>query len=258
MPDTEPAPGLGEEPPARVQVQDGVVHRPAQPWTPTVHALLEHLHRQGLTCVPRPVGIHDGVETVTALEGEAGAHCWPHQATDRGLASAARLLRSIHDACRGWDPPPWSRWAVPARQGADVLVCHGDPGPWNMVWQGGEAVGLFDWDIAHPAPALDDIAYALQYFTPFRDDAEALRWLGFTSPPRRSHRLRVFADAYGGQAATLTSAELADAVVAEQVRGVERVAQLARQGVEPQRTWVEQGHLDELQVRVNWSDALRF
>lgn len=69
------------------------------------------------------------------------------------------------------------------------MICHGDFGPWNVVWQGHLPVGLIDWDFAHPAARLHDVAYALQYVAPFRDDAECLRWLHFPEPPNRRRRL---------------------------------------------------------------------
>lgn len=28
---------------------------------------------------------------------------------------------------------------------AHTLVCHGDYGPWNLVWQGIKPVGILDW-----------------------------------------------------------------------------------------------------------------
>jgi hypothetical protein len=51
----------------------------------------------------------------------------------------------------------------------DALVCHGDFGPWNAVWRNGGPAGLLDWDDTHPANARHDVAYALEYVTPFRE-----------------------------------------------------------------------------------------
>jgi len=55
--------------------------------------------------VPEPLDDRDGVETLRFVEGAGGGEGWYHQHTDQGLASAARLLRRIHDAGRGWTPP---------------------------------------------------------------------------------------------------------------------------------------------------------
>jgi Ser/Thr protein kinase RdoA (MazF antagonist) len=234
-----------------VTIVGDVVLRPAHPWTPTVHALLSHLRAQGLTCVPEPIAVRDGVEALTHLPGDSGGEAWRHQVTDDGVRSAARLLREVHDATRGWEPPRDAEWAFPPVPGADV-ICHGDPGPWNMVWRDGEAVGLFDWDLAHPAPALDDVAYALEYFTPFRSDDHACDdrdGHSFPEPPDRRARLRSFAAAYG----LGTTSGLVDRVIARQAATVEHCSDLAERGVQPQKSWVEEGYLDELRGRVRWS-----
>lgn len=49
------------------------------------------------------------------------------------------------------------------------------------MFRNGEPVGLIDFDYARPAPARFDIAYALQYVAPFRDDEDAIEWLRFAA-----------------------------------------------------------------------------
>jgi hypothetical protein len=235
-----------------VVIDAGVVRRPAAPWTPTVHALLGHLRAAGVAGVPEPLGVDGEVERLRFLPGASGAQCWPRQATEHGLRSAARLLRAVHEAARTFVPPADAVWAVAARDGAGT-VCHGDPGPWNMVWDGDTAVGLLDWDLAHPAPPLDDVAYALEYLAPFRGDAHAVRWHGFAAPPDRRRRIAVFARAYGIDG----TRGLVDAVIARQRRTVADVRGLAERGVQPQHGWVADGFLDELEARVRWSEGHR-
>jgi aminoglycoside phosphotransferase (APT) family kinase protein len=137
--------------------------------------------------------------------------------------------------------------------GGDEVVCHGDFGPWNTVWRGERPIGLIDWDHARPAPRLHDIAYALEYTAPFRDDAECVQSLRYLRPPDRRHRLEVFATAYG----LTDTAGLVDAVVTVQEDDIDAVRRLAEQGQEPQATWVVEGMLDELRARVAWSRAHR-
>jgi aminoglycoside phosphotransferase (APT) family kinase protein len=67
----------------------------------------------------------------------------------------------------------------------------------NIVWDGTEPVGLLDFEYARPGDPLNDVAYACEYFVPFRDDAECLRWLRYPEPPDRRRRLLIFADSYG-------------------------------------------------------------
>lgn len=221
--------------------------RPERPWSTTVHALLTHLRAAGLDSVPDPVGIRDGIEAVSFIPGDAGPEAWPHQATEAGLASAAALLRQVHDASVGFVPPPDAAWAFSPVAPAEV-VCHGDPGPWNFVWRDGRAIALIDWEHASPAPALDDVAAALDSFTPFRPDDVALRH-GFTVPPDRRARLRAFASAYG----TGGTAGLVERVIDRQQASATRVLDLAERGFEPWVSWVRSGGLDDLRTRVRWT-----
>ncbi|WP_396136875.1 MULTISPECIES: phosphotransferase [unclassified Amycolatopsis] len=55
------------------------------------------------------------------------------------------------------------RWFTGTGTGTGEVVCHGDFGPWNVVWRGDQPVGILDWDYARPAPRLHDVAYALEY-----------------------------------------------------------------------------------------------
>ncbi len=226
------------------------VYRPAGWWTPAVHALLEYLHGVGFTCVPRPFGVVGGEEVLGFMPGESGAAGWQRAVPEAGLRALARLLRDFHQAAAGFVVPEGTRWALsagPARPGE--VICHGDFGPWNVIWDGPRPVGLVDFDFAQPGDALDDVAYALEYLAPFRDDAHALRWQGFTVPPDRARRIEVFAAEYG-----LTSdAGLVEAVIRRQELTGCHVRALAEQGLEPQRTWAANGVYDELASRVQWS-----
>ena len=241
--------------------EDGLVRRPAYPWTATVHALLRHL-REGGVEVPEPVSIElggatadgaaIGTEIVRLVPGVAGADVWPLQATDAGLRSAGRLLRAVHDAARTFVPPPDASWPFPAVPGNALTILHGDPGPWNMAWRDGIAVGIFDWDLARPGPALDDVAYALDYLAPLRDDADCLRWHGFDTVPDRSARVRAFVEAYE---LDLASMDVVAAVLARKRRTLDEVASLAARGMEPQRTWVAEGYLLTSAEHLAWADA---
>jgi hypothetical protein len=231
------------------------VHRPAGYWTPAVHALLRHLEAVGFRYAPRAVGTDDhGREVLTYLPGTSGSTGWAAVVSEDGLARFARLLRAYHDAVRGFAPPPETIWAFgegPPPPGE--VVCHGDFGPWNVVWHKGQPVGILDWDFAGPGPALDDVAYALEYVAPFREDAMALKWLAYDRPPARRRRIEVFAAAYG----LVRTDDLVERVIARQRQDIARVKALAARGVEPQVTWVAAGELDRLEARAVWSERHR-
>ena len=231
-----------------VVVEHGVVHRPASPVSQTVHGYLRHLRGKGLRCVPEPISLDNGVETLGYLEGAAGGEGWYHQHTEQGLVSAARLLRTIHDAGRDWLPPATAMWGAPSGAGDDLVFCHGDPGPWNFVWRDCEAVGLIDWDYLHPGPPLDDVAYALHWFGPLRRDEFVLDWHHFPTVPDRRRRVGAFIAAYGG----LPEIDLPEVVTARMRATSELVADLARAGQEPQRSWVADGALERDAAEITW------
>ncbi|MCB0202854.1 MAG: phosphotransferase, partial [Anaerolineae bacterium] len=76
------------------------VRREAGPWTSQVHRLLEHLRSQGITFVPKPLGIdEEGREVLTYLPGAVGGSPLAgSQRSDAVLVQAATMLRTLHDA----------------------------------------------------------------------------------------------------------------------------------------------------------------
>lgn len=111
---------------SRPVVIDGdVVTRPAAEGRGTVHNYLRHLRSKGLRCVPQPIGLNDGLETLHYLGGASGGEGWYHQHTEQGLVSAARLLRTIHDAGRDWSPPARAVWGALPVTGDDVVFATG-------------------------------------------------------------------------------------------------------------------------------------
>ncbi|MBU2668922.1 aminoglycoside phosphotransferase family protein [Actinoplanes bogorensis] len=238
------------------------VRRPLQPWSASVHELLLHLEKIGFPYAPRVLGVdEEGREVLTYVEGESGADGWAKVVDERGLAAMARLLRDYHDAVRDFRPVAAAGWAGGAASdsASDGLVCHGDFGPWNLVWHGLEPVSIIDWDYAWPARPMHDVAYALEYVAPFRDDATCLQWLAYPSPPDRRRRAEVFAEAYGlsgldGPGGSgLDGSALVDEVIGQQEAVWERARRLAAQGMQPQAEWQESGFLDRTAERIRWS-----
>ncbi|MFF0343167.1 phosphotransferase [Kribbella sp. NPDC004875] len=231
-----------------VHIADGLVTRPASTASATIQNYLRFLRDQGVDCVPEPVELGSGTESLRYLPGASGGDGWYHQHTDDGLASAARLLRRIHDAGKPWQPPADAVWGAPEVPGDDIVYCHGDPGPWNFVWNDNTAVGLIDWDYLHPGPRVDDIAYALHWFVPLRSDEFTLDWHHFPQIPDRRHRIAVFLEAYGD----LPVFDVVDAVTARMQATSDLMRQLAEDGQEPQRTWVLDGALDRDREEIVW------
>lgn len=186
------------------------VRRPTGPWSPQVHTLLRHLRAQGFAAAP---AVHDvtadGFEILDFLPGEVSNYpATPAAASVEALLSAAGLLRAFHDATAGSALTAATGWMLPARKPAEV-VCHGDFAPHNCVLDGHRAVGIIDFDTAHPGPRLWDVAYAVYRWSPITAPGNAD---GFGTADEQARRTRLFCDRYGLDAEA--RAGLVDAVTA--------------------------------------------
>jgi Ser/Thr protein kinase RdoA (MazF antagonist) len=197
------------------------VLRPRGPHSDRVAGLLDHLAGAGFDGAPRFLGIDsEGREVLTYLPGTVD-HAPPGP---DALVSVARLLRRFHDATASVAASWPGGWMLPDRAPAEV-ICHGDVAPYNCVFDGSRAVGLIDFDTAHPGPRLRDVAYAVYRFAP-------LSHLGPVD--EQTARAALFCDAYGD----LDSTGLLDAVV---VRLRELIAFMRAQAAAGDRAFA--GHL---------------
>jgi aminoglycoside phosphotransferase (APT) family kinase protein len=74
------------------------------------------------------------------------------------------------------------------------IVCHGDYAPYNVAAAEHEAVGIIDFDAAHPAPRLWDLAYAVYRWAPLSDPSNPGVISGLDEQLRRAE---IFCMAYG-------------------------------------------------------------
>jgi hypothetical protein len=167
-----------------VRVGD-TVRKPPHRNSQLVRDVLVHLERVGFDAAPRWLGVDDlGRDVLSWIEGETFTergrmHPYigdpPDRITfsDEQLAAVIRLLRRYHDAFSG-----------------DV-ICHGDFGPWNIVWREGSPSGLIDFDNVYAGDPADDVAYALRMFVGY----------GFApgEPVELVRRTRVALTAYGAE-----------------------------------------------------------
>jgi hypothetical protein len=181
---------------AAIYRKEDKVLRPAGPWSPAVHTLLNHLERVGFSAAPKSFGFDDNDnEILSFVPGETtnfpldGAIVGSH-----ALISAAELLRAYHDASSSLIEAAdvtTMRWMLPTIEPIEV-ICHGDFAPYNVALNGPSVVGVFDFDTAHPGSRIWDIAYAVYTWAPFKthsDDA-------FGDLQIQMQRAKLFCDAY--------------------------------------------------------------
>ena len=231
--------GLMAESLGEALVHDGVtevwrvgpaVHRSSRPCTATVHAFLRHVRSQGLD-VPEPLGFDSqGREVLSFVEGDVPDEPVPDWVwADQVLAALAGLIRRLHDAAAGWEPPTDAIWGsipgqravvVPALFDRPELVGHRDYCPGNVVFRQRLPAALIDFDLAGPTTRVVDCVNAMRWWVPLVDPADR-------RPVARGldagRRLRVFADAYGMSVAE-RAAVVAVAVQAARNTGVTMAA----------------------------------
>jgi hypothetical protein len=172
------------------------VRRPVHRNTPAVQALLRHLEEKGFEGAPRALGFDElGRETVTYVPGTAGHYpLETYVLSESTLVRLGRLLRRFHDATASFSPPEDLVWYDPISETNEV-ICHGDAGPYNIIFRNNRPVALIDFERATPGPRVWDIAFVVYRLAPLCDSPEQ----GFTSAflQHIARRIRVFLNAYG-------------------------------------------------------------
>ena len=185
------------------------VRRPRAPAGAATHALLGHLAAAGFDGAPRLLAADATTETLSYIEGWAAVPPLPEDMlTERALISVAELLRRYHQAVASFDPAGY-RWPrpVPARF-AGPLVSHNDVHPANVIFRGGRAVALIDFDLAGPGSPAWDLAAAARHWAPLYDERD----VADSRQGQALRRFRLLLDAYRLPAAGRR--EVAEAILA--------------------------------------------
>jgi tRNA A-37 threonylcarbamoyl transferase component Bud32 len=165
-----------------VRVGD-TVRKPSRFATRLMRDVLVHLEQAGFDAAPRWLGYDDqGRDVLSWIDGETFTergqmHPYigdpPDRVTfsDEQIAAVMRLLRGYHDTFH------------------DGVICHGDFGPWNIVWRNNLPFALIDFDNAYRGNAADDVAYALRMFISYGFARE--------TPAELVGRTRIALEGYG-------------------------------------------------------------
>ncbi len=231
--------------------QGGHVLRPLGEWSAAVQALLQRLSERGFVYSPRVLGVEEGRERLTYIDGQVAMWPWPEcLLASSGLEQIGCMLRSYHDAVGDYEPQPHARWRDPAAKWhPGMVIRHGDLGPWNMVWESGRLVGLIDWDLAEPGYPVEDLAQAAWYCVPLRA-ANGCRDAG-VDPGSVADRMECLCASYG-----IDPDLVLEAVTALERKEISRTKRLASQGVEPWVGFHSRGDADEIEQELRWLNAV--
>lgn len=185
-----------------VRVGD-TVRRSVGPHSKSVHQFLQHLQQAGFAQAPRFLGIDaQGREILTFIPGsvEFPDNLWTNNAA---IVAAARMLREFHDASQSFDQAQPEGWAYAYPDAArHEVICHNDFAPYNMVFESGLPIGIFDFDLVGPGPCLRDLAYLAYWFAPLSFSAGDLAERTEAEVTGGSQRLKLLCKTYGTDAYT--------------------------------------------------------
>jgi hypothetical protein len=178
------------------------VHRGTGPWSAAVHGLLGHLERKGFDGAPRFLGLDDEQrEVLSFFPGEVVRYPFPGYVwLDAVLLRVGELMRGLHDATIGYEPPPSNAWQLtyPDHRKHEI-ICHNDIAPYNVVFVDKRPTAFIDFDVAGPGPRAWDLAHAAYRFVPFSYTADLEQIdANLTQPAHQARRLRLLCSAYGG------------------------------------------------------------
>jgi len=212
-----------------------VVRRKLTPASPAVHQLLDHLETCNVPLVPRLQTGDAQHEYLSYLPGEAVFRPWPDAVRgDAWLTDLGRWLRVYHDVVQGFRVRDAGFSWGPTEPDAEMIVCHGDIGPWNLLHRNGRLTGVIDWDLARYGDPLDDVAELALEVVPLH--ARLSETLGVVARETLEVRLNALCRAYG--AASDTVLQHAPAYLQMVVGDIRK---LSAEGAEPFVAFAEGG-----------------
>jgi Phosphotransferase enzyme family len=136
------------------------------------------LETAGYPHAPRYLGIDDrGRDILSYIPGQTTDH--PSQRADGAYASGGMMLRTLHEITTG------HRLAA-----GGECVLHGDPGPFNAIFQHRLPVAFIDWSSCRPGARLDDVGYMAWTW--------CIQSQGHVPIGEQARHLRELRDGYGG------------------------------------------------------------
>jgi hypothetical protein len=184
----------------RVHRVGNTVRRPVAPHRQATHSVLRHLAQVGFPGAPKLLDFDEHYERLSWIPGQAACSPLPEWALGADqLVSVAELVRDFHRAVASYRPAGAQLWPtpVPDRYRSED-ISHNDLHPGNIIFSGGEAVGLIDFDLAGPGGRIWDLATLLRCWSPLVADVDLPTSLrAGMGGDARIERAAMLLDAYG-------------------------------------------------------------
>lgn len=165
------------------------------------------------------------------------------------LLSVGALLRDLHESTTSIvaEIIPASFGSLDP-SGVCEVICHGDPGPGNIVFRNGVAFALIDWEMAFPGRRAWDLATTLRYWAPFRNPANMKSTELLLNPRQRAEWIL---DGYS--ASDDLRSECVELLLVNQKLQAEYVIhRIKARGEAVYEDWVAKGGIQRLDLDASW------
>ncbi|GAB6091680.1 phosphotransferase [Spirochaeta dissipatitropha] len=234
--------------------KDNLVYKNANIATETIHRLLCHVRKKGISWIPESFGIQDGKHVLSFIEGDVIEDTPDWLWDEELLRNIALKLRQWHDATEDFmlDNSVW----LLENDEPNEVICHSDFAPYNIVFKNKSFQGLIDFDVCSPGSRLWDISYAVYRFIPLLPN-ECSNPLFETSPISKEtiiDRLNVFLTAYS-QNKSRYFYEIPDVIIKVKKR-LKSLSHWSREyGLENNKKELIQ-HADMYMAHANWIESV--
>ncbi|MDJ0588481.1 MAG: aminoglycoside phosphotransferase family protein [Pleurocapsa sp. MO_226.B13] len=234
-----------------VAFKDNIVRRKLTSVSPAIHKLLKHLEARNLAGVPRLIDWDENYEYLTYIPGKPIFRPWCDAIkSDRFITSVGKWLKDYHHVIADFRLQGDVRfnWGVKSPE-PEMIVCHGDLGPWNCIQLNGEFKGIIDWDLAHYGYAIDDVAEFAFTFIPICPYSSET--IAHISDLDKLKRLTVFCEAYQ----KIQPDEILAHIPIYLTRMNADLRKQASLGIEPFVSFVDRGIADKLDEDKVWIES---
>jgi len=237
-----------------VYTNGDLVRRKLSDWSPAIHKLINHITNRKINYVPAIVEVDNEFEYIEFMKGVSALKPWPKEVKDdEWVKNIGVWLKDYHQIVKNFnlDKEEFA-WGT-KKKGTNMIPCHGDLGPWNILHEKGTITAIIDWDLARWGTPLDNLTQVALENIPLRQSTKDTMGEGI-SREILEKRLRVLCGASGD----VSPKEVINNSLVHLLWMKKEVSRLNELGVKPFTEFVDRGFLeiydrDYLYISENWN-----